>query len=533
MTATPSTFRSIGARIAQLARPALITWSCLASVASPAQTLYAVGQAGATTLANVASATSLFTVDPASGAATPTCTLAGPSTANSVSSLDGQVYYITRDGAGTTPRLFRINQSTCTNTLIGNISGAAATVLGDVTLRATHCPDGRFYAATNTSQFFEINASTGATIRTLNWSGLPTGGSGDFACTNNGDLYLVAPTTVDGTTYALYRANASSFATVGSGSTVAAILVGGLARTGTPNGIAEGPSGAGCAAAPAPCLYVSTSGNETWRLNSTSGAATFAGTTGQALSDLSRSFPVDVSFSKSVTPTTAIQGQTVFYTLTAGNPGPAVVSQIGIQDTFAAGIASASWSCAVVNPGSSTLVPTSCGATPTGTGNINNTVSLSLNGSIRYSITATLSTNFSGTLTNSGRATVTALVTDPNPADNSQTVTSTVTPAANLSITKTNAVTGVLAGQTTSYTVTVANSGPGNATNTLVTDPVAAGLSCTSVTCSVASGAAVCPLPPALSIANLQGGGVPIASFPVNSSLNFQVLCTVTASGVP
>ena len=125
------------------------------------------------------------------------------------------------------------------------------------------------------------------------------------------------------------------------------------------------------------------------------------------------------------------------------------------------------------------------------------------------------------------------MVTDPNPGNNTQTATATVTPAGNLSVTKTNAVTALNAGQTTSYTVTATNSGPGNATNSVVTDPAVTGLSCTSVTCSVGSGAAVCPVAPALSIANLQGSGVPIASFPANSSLNFQVLCTVTATGTP
>jgi len=533
MIASRLPFRSIGLLTRKLLCPTLVLLAGLAATATQAQTIFGVGAAGVTTLSSVAGSTSLFTVNPANGAATPTCTLAGPTTANSVSSIDGLVYYITRDGGGTTPRLFRINQNTCQNTLVGNISGAAATVLGDVTLRATHCPDGRFYAATNTSQFFEINANTGATVRTLNWTGLPTGGSGDFACMNNGDLYLVAPTTSGGATYALYRATAASFSTVASGSNVATVAVGLLNRTGVPNGISEGPLGAGCAASPNPCLYVSTGVNETWRVNSTSGAASLAGTTGHALTDLSRSFPVDLAFTKSVTPTTALQGQTVFYTLTASNPGPAVVGQIGIQDSFPAGVATASWACSVVNSGSPTLVTTSCGTTPTGTGNINTTVSLSLNATVRYDITATLSSTFSGTLTNSGLATMTALVTDPNPDNNTQTVTSTVTPAANLSITKTNSVDTLVAGTTTTYTITVNNSGPANATNTVVTDPATTGLICTSVTCSVASGGAVCPTPPTLSIENLQGSGVPIAVFPANSSLNFLVTCSVTATGVP
>jgi uncharacterized repeat protein (TIGR01451 family) len=108
-----------------------------------------------------------------------------------------------------------------------------------------------------------------------------------------------------------------------------------------------------------------------------------------------------------------------------------------------------------------------------------------------------------------------------------------ITATTLLSITKTNAAASVTAGSSTSYTITVNNQGPSDAPNAVLTDPPVTGLSCTTVTCSVASGAAVCPVPPALSIANLQGSGVTVASFPANSSLNFQVGCTVTATGLP
>lgn len=108
-----------------------------------------------------------------------------------------------------------------------------------------------------------------------------------------------------------------------------------------------------------------------------------------------------------------------------------------------------------------------------------------------------------------------------------------ITATTLLEITKTNAVGTVTAGSLTSYTITVANQGPSSANNAVITDPAVSGLNCTAVTCSVGSGAAVCPVAPALSVANLQGSGVTVATFPANSSLNFQVSCTVTATGVP
>ena len=307
-----------------------------------------------------------------------------------------------------------------------------------------------------------------------------------------------------------------------------------LGLTGVPNGIADGPTGAGCAASPAPCLYVSNNTNDLWRINVNTGAASSVGPTNNGLTDLSRSFPVDLTFAKTVTPTTALQGQTVFYTLTASNPGPGVVGSILIQDAFPAGVAAASWACTVQTPGSATLVNTSCGATPTGTGNINTTVSLSLNATLRYNVTATLSNTFSGTLTNVGRATITIPVTDPDPGNNTGTATTTVTPATNLLVTKTNAVTTLVAGQTTSYAVTIANNGPGNASGATVRDPAVSGLSCTAVTCTVLTGGAVCPVAPALSVLNLQGApGVAVPTFPSGSSIRLDIGCTVTATGVP
>jgi uncharacterized repeat protein (TIGR01451 family) len=105
--------------------------------------------------------------------------------------------------------------------------------------------------------------------------------------------------------------------------------------------------------------------------------------------------------------------------------------------------------------------------------------------------------------------------------------------SANLSITKTNAVNTLQAGQTTSYTVTVSNLAPTLAvTGTFVQDPAAPGLSCTSVTCS-SSGGATCPAPynPGPAAATSLQSGLTLGSMPVNSSLSFIVTCGVTATG--
>ena len=107
--------------------------------------------------------------------------------------------------------------------------------------------------------------------------------------------------------------------------------------------------------------------------------------------------------------------------------------------------------------------------------------------------------------------------------------TSTIPVTTNLSITKTNAVTTLVAGQTTSYAITVNNNGPASADGTTVRDPVNAGLSCTSVACS-ASGGAICPSPPIV-ISTFQGAGVSLDTFSASSSMVFNLVCGVTGTG--
>ena len=106
---------------------------------------------------------------------------------------------------------------------------------------------------------------------------------------------------------------------------------------------------------------------------------------------------------------------------------------------------------------------------------------------------------------------------------------------ANLQISKTNGASTLVAGTTTSYTVTVTNLGPFDVSGALLKDPATAGLSCTSVICAGVTGAAVCPTAANVTLANLQsppGAGITLNNaFPANSSMSFVVTCGVTATG--
>lgn len=101
-----------------------------------------------------------------------------------------------------------------------------------------------------------------------------------------------------------------------------------------------------------------------------------------------------------------------------------------------------------------------------------------------------------------------------------------------LAITKNNSTVTLVAGSTTTYNIVVSNNGPGPADQAVLRDPLAAGLSCTSVNCASALGGASCPPGGSTTIAQLQSSaGISLPIFPANSSLTFTVTCGVTATG--
>lgn len=494
----------------------------LAAASAWGQTVYGVGATGA----GGTTYNRLFSVNPTTGVATNLCGLSFQSAAMAVSPLNGLVYYFEYDTAN--PDMNTINPNGCVN------GTPVATTLPTAIIRATFCPDGRLYASSNNGQFREVNPATGATVRTLNIAGVPTQGSGDFVCTNNGDFYMVANGTAGGAAYRLYRATAAAVSGTASGGNVAFTNIGPLNLTGTPNGLSEVTQNLpSCAAAPNPCLIASTGAtNRVWGIDVTNGDADqLAGTTGHALADLSRSYPLDVAVTKTASPATVLQGQTVTYQITVANLGTAVAQNVTVTDVLSPALyESVSWTCAVLAAGNATAVTTGC-ATAGGTGSINNLVSLSIGGSVRFTVAANVTDTFTGTLSNSALATVSVLLTDEDTANNrSNTATSTVTPAALLAVTKTNNAGTVTAGQTTSYTITVVNDGPGDAPGTVVRDAVSAGLNCTSV--GFSSNPPGAATPDALTISALQSTGIRLTpTFDADSTATFTVTCQVTATG--
>jgi uncharacterized repeat protein (TIGR01451 family) len=135
------------------------------------------------------------------------------------------------------------------------------------------------------------------------------------------------------------------------------------------------------------------------------------------------------------------------------------------------------------------------------------------------------------TVTNTLTVAPTAGTGDTNALNNTAAVLTNIGPSTVLTVTKTNGVTSLLAGSTTSYTVTVSNLGPANAPNSTVKDPAVAGLSCTAVTCPIGNIVGTASCPGTLTIPLLQSTGLVIPVFNAGSSVTFLVSCGVVATG--
>ena len=197
---------------------------------------------------------------------------------------------------------------------------------------------------------------------------------------------------------------------------------------------------------------------------------TVGGTSATSAADQFTYSSADLSITVTDGVTVAIPGESVTYTITVSNAGPNAVLNATVKDTFPA-ILTPTWTSTTAGGATSTG--------GTGSGNINDTVNLPVGSSITYTASATVSKAATGTLSNTATVGLPATVSDPDPSNNSATDTDTLTPRADLSITKTDGATTAIPGDTVIYTITASNAGPSNAPGTTVADTLPASLTAT------------------------------------------------------
>jgi uncharacterized repeat protein (TIGR01451 family) len=155
-------------------------------------------------------------------------------------------------------------------------------------------------------------------------------------------------------------------------------------------------------------------------------------------------------------------GQKDTYTIKVTNSGPSSVTGAAVTDNFPAIFTAVTFIATSANGAS--------GFTVSGTGNINDTVTLPAGSSVTYKATGKVSFSASGTLSNTVTVAPSNGANDPNSANNTATDTDTITSKADLKVTVNDNKTTAVAGQKNTYTIVVTNTGPSNASGAVITD---------------------------------------------------------------
>jgi uncharacterized repeat protein (TIGR01451 family) len=241
----------------------------------------------------------------------------------------------------------------------------------------------------------------------------------------------------------------------------------------------------------------------------------FDGQTRDAMPDIGADefgLSADLAITKTDGVTTAVPGGSVTYTITASNAGPDIASGASVTDVFPAGL-TATWTC--VGAGGGTC-------TASGSGNISDTVNLPVGGSVTYTASAVISPAATGTISNTATITTPSGVGDPNTANNSATDTDTLSPQSDLAITKTDGVTTVNQGGSTTYTVTASNAGPSNASGATVADALPVEITAATWTC-VGAGGGTCT-------ASGSGNINDTVNLPSGASVTYTISATISGS---
>jgi uncharacterized repeat protein (TIGR01451 family) len=239
-----------------------------------------------------------------------------------------------------------------------------------------------------------------------------------------------------------------------------------------------------------------------------------------------------VSKTDGVSTVTALNQTT--YSIVVSNPGPGDAGGVLVSDPAAIGLQKDSISCAASAGAQCPLVTTISGIE--GAGLV--LPQLSAGHTVTFTIVATVQA-LNGTVTNSVSLTLPPDVIDSNTGNNSASDVNAVQAIANLTISKTNNTDTLVAGSTTSYTLTVSHFGPSPADNALLRDTPSAGLSCaaTAACTSNDGNLAVCPggtvgAPnTAIPLATLISGAT-LPRFRQGGVLNIVLTCGVTATGL-
>ncbi len=213
----------------------------------------------------------------------------------------------------------------------------------------------------------------------------------------------------------------------------------------------------------------------------------------------------------------ATPGEPLTYEITVDNAGPSDVTDVRVVDLLPEALLNPLWTCQA-DHGASCVTA--------GAGDLSERVDLPAASSLRFSLSGQIDPGASGTLSNTASLQMPGDVSDPDTSNNSASDDDTVlVPTADLGISKSDGVTVATPGRQITYTLEVVNEGPSDLQGALVTDSLAADLSC-RWTC-LGSGGALCAAGPTSGDLNDS------PDLPVASRATYTAICDIasTASG--
>jgi large repetitive protein len=243
----------------------------------------------------------------------------------------------------------------------------------------------------------------------------------------------------------------------------------------------------------------------------------------------------DLSITKTDGGSSVSAGGASTYTIVVSNAGPSAADGAIFADPAVTGLNVSSVTCGTETGGAVCSTPGNTTVSlMQGAGIVIPT--LPSGGTVTFTVAATVAGNAPSPLINI--ATVVTPIGTNDPTDptrtgagnNSASDSNTVQPVANLSITKTDGVSSVNAGGTSTYTIVVSNAGPSAANNAIFTDPAVTGLNVSSVTCGSETGGAVCSTPGNTTVALMQGAGIVVPTLPSGGTVTYTVTATVAGN---
>ena len=223
------------------------------------------------------------------------------------------------------------------------------------------------------------------------------------------------------------------------------------------------------------------------------------------------------SISKSDGAAAATPGSTVTYTITVSNAGPVTEPSATVVDNFP----SALTSCSTTSTAAGGASGNDPGPTP---GNINDSgVVLPVGSSVTYTSVCNIDPIATGMLANT--ATISGANADLGRGNDTATDSDTLTPSADVSITKTDGASAEVPGTDVTYTIVASNSaGPSLATGVTVSDTFPATLNACTWSSTAAGGASGNA---GTGSGNINDTGIVL---PVGASVTYTVNCNIDPS---